>query len=69
MNPEPPIPDMVRVIAALNRYGNKPRAGKTHIEYPRQPSPVARDAAIRKPLKAHGVPCSGFSHPHFLNRD
>lgn len=58
-------PDMRRVREALLRY--PVRRGKSTIEYPLQPSPVALDAAIRKPLLAHGVKCWGFSHPHFLN--
>ena len=64
-----PKPDMTRVIAALNRYAPKPRTGKDTVHYPLAPSPIARDAAIRKPLKAHGVPCRGFTCHHFLNND
>jgi hypothetical protein len=62
--------NMLRVIAAVHRYGNRTSKGKTHAVYPLSPSPVAGDAAIRKPLKSHGKPCkAGFGHPHFLNRD
>ena len=66
----PPKINMLKVIAAVHRYGNKPRKGKTHATYPLSPSPVATDAAIRKPLKSHGRPCkAGFSHPNFLHND
>lgn len=56
--------DMRKVHEALERYGRKSR-GKTHVEYP---SPVAQDSAIRKPLRAHGIKCSGFYHPSFEHR-
>lgn len=38
-------------------------------ELPLPPSPIARDAAIRKPLRSHGIKCSGFGHHHFYNND
>lgn len=62
-----PTIDMRKVEAALERYGRKHR-GKTHVEYPLQPSPVAQDSALRKPLRAHGTKCSGFYHPAFEHR-
>lgn len=34
---------------------------------PVPPSPIAHDSAIRKPLKAVGVKCTGFDHRHFLH--
>jgi hypothetical protein len=57
--------NMLRVIAAVHRYGNKTSKGKTHAVYPLSPT----DSAIRKPLKSHGRPCKGFNCPHFLNKD
>lgn len=63
-----PKPDMTKVLAFLDKIGSRPRAGKTHVEYPLAPSPPAQDSAIRKPLKAHGVKCPGFEHYQFLNR-
>ncbi len=59
-------PDMRKVREALLKYPR--RTGKTTVEYPLKPSPPAQDAAIRKPLTAHGVKCSsGFFCSHFLN--
>lgn len=56
-------PDMTKVRQALNRYGRKPA-----VKPPPPPPGPPMDAALRKPLKAHGIPCrSGFSHPHFLH--
>ena len=63
-------PDMSKVREAVIAI-ELARAARTpsHRSYPPKPSPVAEDAAIRKPLRAHGVKCSGFHHPAFLNRD
>ena len=63
----PPQPDMAKVRAALRRYGPKFPLAKDYHTAPLGPSPVAQDAAIRKPLTSHGNPCRGFDHPHFLN--
>lgn len=55
-------PDMRKVEAALERYGRKAK-GKSHA-----PAPPAQDSSLRKPLRAHGVKCSGFYHPAFEHR-
>lgn len=60
-------PDMAKVRAALKRYASDHRPAPDYRRYPPPPSPPARDAAIRKPLRAHGVPCCGFHCSHFLN--
>ena len=57
-------PDLKKAAAAL-----KAATAKDHRTYPPTASPVAQDAAIRKPLRSHGRPCSGFNCSHFLNRD
>lgn len=58
--------DMKKVRAALERYGPSFKPAKPRSEY----HPVATDSAIRKPLKAHGVKCTGgFYHSNFLNND
>lgn len=54
-------PNMPKVLAALEKYAPK---RIVTVSKPKLP-PV--DAAIRKELKAHGNPCSGFMHPHFNN--
>jgi len=72
-------PDMNKVAAAVAALEARQRANMPKIEaavkarpmreLPLPPSPVAQDVAIRKPLKAHGIKCSGFFHGNFLNRD
>lgn len=61
-------PDMTKVLAALERYSKRPKR-KDWRTYPVKPSPIAADAAIRKPLKSHGNPCKGYFHPDFLHLD
>jgi hypothetical protein len=56
-------PDMEKVRAALSRYAPKRINSKPATK--RTPN----DAALRKPLKAHGTICRGFGHRHFLNND
>ena len=62
-------PDMKKVLAAVERLKAPAPVVRDWREYPPKASPVARDAAIRKPLKSHGNPCSGFFHPNFLHND
>lgn len=61
--------DMEKVKRAVRLYGGY-KPAPDHRIYPPAPSPVAQDAAIRKPLRAHGHPCrSGFNCRAFLNND
>jgi len=63
-------PDMDKVRAAVAALEASRRARSPAFrKLPLPPSPAAHDSAIRKPLRAHGNPCSGFHHPNFLNRD
>ena len=63
---EAPKIDMEKVEAAVKRLSP---SAKDWREYPVKPSPIARDAAIRKPLKSHGYKCRGWDHPHFRHYD
>jgi hypothetical protein len=78
MKPEPDMQKVAAAVAALEARQNarlsksaaaKATAAKDHRTYPPAASPIAQDAAIRKPLRSHGRPCSGFNCSHFLNRD
>ena len=61
-------PDMAKVRAAVEAIELRRRARTPdHRIYPSPPSPPAQDAALRKPLRAHGLPCCGFHCSHFLN--
>ena len=74
-------PDMSKVAAAVaalearqnTKMGRVTAAAKAvtkdHRTYPPVASLPAQDAAIRKPLRAHGIKCSGFNCSHFINRD
>lgn len=66
-----PEPDMAKVREAVAAIELKRATGRVldYRKYPQPPSPPAIDAAIRKPLRSHGKPCSGFNCSHFLNRD
>ena len=60
-------PDLAKVreaVAAIELRQAATRAREFRT-LPLPPSPVAADAAIRKPLKAHGVKCPGFGYYHF----
>lgn len=70
----------VAALEARRRARENPEWGKahaalkaadsTHVRESRTSArPPAQDAAIRKPLRAHGNPCCGFNCSHFLNRD
>ncbi len=56
-------PDMRKVLNAVALYESRPTRAKDC----RKPSPIAQDAAIRKPLKSHGNPCRGWDCHHFLH--
>lgn len=61
-------PDMRKVEAAVAAIEARRRARTPdHRTYPPKPSPIAQDAAIRKPLKSHGNPCRGWDCHHFLH--
>lgn len=63
-------PDMKKVAEAVAALEAKQRSRiPDHRNYPVKPTLIAQDAAIRKPLRAHGNPCCGFNCSHFLNRD
>ena len=78
-------PDMNKVAAAVAALEARRRArenpnwskataalksmAKDHRAYPPVAPPPAQDSSIRKPLRAHGIKCSGFNCSHFLNRD
>ena len=71
MRPLPAKIDMEKVHLAVLAYGSKskPPVNKGFRELPLKPSPIAQDAAIRKPLKSHGCPCSGWNCQDFLHND
>jgi hypothetical protein len=54
--------DYTKVKAAVAKY--VPKAIQ-----PKVTTKTAMDSALRKPLKAHGKVCTGFTHPDFLNND
>lgn len=65
MTPQPDLAKVREAVAAIER--RRRALTPDHRTYPPPPSPVAQDAAIRKPLKSHGNPCCGFHCSHFLN--
>ena len=82
MNSEPDMDKVAAAVAALEarrRARENPNwskahaalkaAAKDHRTYPPVAPPPAQDSSIRKPLRAHGIKCSGFFHSQFLNRD
>lgn len=67
---EPDMQKVRRAVAAIEAKRRAASPKKGFRELPLKPSPIAADAAIRKPLKSHGNPCrSGFNCSAFLNRD
>ena len=57
-------PDMSKVNAAVAKYAPKRVVTVSSPERAKYPP---QDAAIRKPLKAHGIKCPGFMCSHFHN--